>query len=720
VTLTEAIAFLVGEYDRFGPMADRVEGLVEAQVGAFVPGHCNWMVLPWDPAGGVRGFYLFSEDREGQRRGREVLNGFLGPAVARIVTISDHRLATAFTPAWKEAGLVRASLIQRVSGFPPDDMLARLEDASATMAGRPALESAPDPSHVDLLRDFRLAIQVNDPVAAEHLLYQLTLTGELSAENLRFLTVELLACFGRWQEMAALPWIRLLTVARRPRSVTESLLQMIWWTSVVPGLGSRSVRKVLASLDLVADYGNLLRVIQVPATAPGRMLAFFIAITDADAERQQAILDTVDDAERAALLGLLDAALESPTQPESGQEPEPEPEFDRSAFELGNFLRVIDMFLAGPKVEHADMAVEAVLELNGHDRATEVEQLVQAWVKRGDLDPGRRLKRDLEELEQLVAGACAGWVDWAQRIGAAERWGDAATVLRNRRMDWVWLADLPAAQVALVADRIINALGSANEEQLRASLDLLCEVAAEVVGHPGCAEFCEVVLQLLSDQENVSAQVREAYVVLFAAILAAGPSRAAYLEILEQTGALWDRIKSRSNVDWALQILDTAVGETSPDRDRLNAFGAAVVMTVRKYPLLLRQGVDVEALAPEFGLAALPVDRGQSGEDGSVWARLDGKVVGLYSLLGHAIPRFTDRVRALCNSAQVRGNNDTTATAALTNLAERADHLVVDTWHAAHQATGAIDAVRSRDRQILPRQRGVSGFVRALEENLDA
>lgn len=710
MTLAEAVTTFVGDYDRFGPRTDRVEGLVEAQVGAFIPGRSNWLVLPWDPAGGVPGFYLFSEDREGQRRGREVLNGFLGPTAAHIVTISDHQLAAALTAAWRATGLVRASLIQRVSTFAPDDMLARLEDAVATMAGRPPLEWSHEPSHVDLLRDFRLAAQANEPLEAQRLLEQLTLTGELSAENLRFLNIELLACFGRWQEMAALPWIYPLMIARRPRAVTESLLQMIWWTEVVPALDSGSVRSVLAALGLVTKYGGLLRVIRVPATSPGRKLAFFTAISDADTDRQQAILGAVDDDEHAALMGLLEAVAEIP--------PTPEPEPIRAAFDLGKFNRVIGLFLADPAVEYADMAVEAVLELAGHERAADVLQIVQAWVRGGALVPGRRLQRDLAEFENLVAGACVSWIEWARRLSGAERWGDAAAVLRNHRTDWVGLGDLPAAEATLVADSVFEALGSVNEDQLRASLDVLCEVAADVVQYPGCAEFCEVVLQLLSDQENVSAQVRQSYVVLLRALLMAGPSLDAYLQLLAHTADLWERIKSRTTVDWALEVLEAAIEQSSPNRDRLNAFGASVVLTVRSYPLSVRQLVDVEALAPEFGVQARPIDLAQSGDDRPVWAHLDGKVVGLYSLLGHAIPRFTARVQMLCAPDDVRGNADTTATAALTRLAERADYLVVDTWHAAHQATGAIDAVRPREQQILPRQRGVSGFMRALEESL--
>lgn len=712
MSLEKAVTGLVGDYARFGSMADRVEGLVESQLSNFVPARSNWLVLPWGPRGGEAGFYLFSEDREGQRRGREVLTGFLGPSIATFESVPSELLVRALPDTWRATGLGEVSLIRRIG--PRDVMLARFEEAVATSSGRNQVEAELQVNHVDLLRDVRLAMLGKDSTQAFHLLEQLKLTGELSAENLRFLTIELCASFGRWQEMAQLPYIRPMMLARRPRAVTESLLQMIWWTELAPHLSAGSVATVFATRGLVDRFGGLLRVIQIPSSAPGRILTFLTAVADGHSDRQQEILAAVDDEESAALSALLE-----PLQDVAPGTTASEPESMRSAFDLGMFPLAVDIFLTDPTVDRADMAVEAVLELGAHQRAADVLQIVQGWVTGGELTPGRRLIRDLDELGHLVAGACSGWVEWAERLGAVEPWADAASVLRNQWADWIGLADLPASQVAQVANGIYEAVGSVNESQLRASLDVLCEVAAEIVSQPACSVFCEVVLQVLSDQENVSVQVRDSYAVLFAAILAAGPTRESYLEILTQTGQLWGRIKSRSNVDWAFELLEVAIEQSSPDRDQLNAFGASIVLTARSYPLTVRQRVDAEALASEFGLSPLPVIREQSEEDGEVWGRLDGKVVGLYSLLGRAIPRFTDRVAALCSPGEVRGNDDTTATAALTNLAERADYLVVDTWHAAHQATGAIDAVRPRDRQILPKQRGVSGFMRSLEEALD-
>lgn len=719
--VTDVTGALVGDYAVYGDHADRIEGLVETQASAFVAGRSNWLVLPWRPSNGEPGFYLFSEDREGQRRGREVLNGFLGPSVARLVTMPDHLVEAALDSTWAETGLVKASLVQRRPEVDRAEMLLRLEDLVATMAGRPTVIDEVRPTHIDLLRDVRLAMLGNDSTNAQRLLDQLVLTGEISAENLRFLTVELFAAFGRWQEMADLPYINVLMLARRPRAISESLLKMIWWTEIIPYLGTAPVSLVFASRGVLTRYGGILRTIQVPSSSHARVLAFLTAIEDDDAERQAAILEAAaDDAERESLAVLAsgDAA------PERELEPKPEPESAaasiRGAIGRGKFKEAVDLFLEDPTVEFAGAAVDAILEIKHHDRAGDVLALVRGWVGEGEIDPSRRLRRDLDDLNALVSGACVGWPDWAKRVGSADRWADASAVLRDQHQDWDTLGALPANQVSVVADEILAAVGSTNEDQLRASLDVLCRVAAEVVENPACAPFFETVLEILADQENISGQVRDAYVRLFEAVLGAGPSKSVYDEMLTKTTALWDLVRARQHVDWALELLDAVGGASAPDAGSRNAFGMPIIQYLRSMENLgLRQLVEIESLAVEFGLPRLPVEVAVDAEEESVWKRLDGTIVGLYTLLSHAVPRFTSRLKELCSPGEIVGNADTTATGALTSLAERADHLVVDTWHAAHQATNAINSVRSKDEQVLPQQRGVTGFLRALEARLE-
>ena len=721
MNLATAVQALVGDLAAFGDMGDRIEGLVAKQVQAFVPHRSNWLVLPWQPPAGPAGFYLFSEDREGQRRGREVVNGFLGPNVACLVSSPENQTVALLPELWVETGLTKASLIQRTEQEGRTDMLTRLEDLVATIAGRPATIDEVHPTHVDLLRDVRLAMLSRDAPGAQLLFDQLVLTGQLSAENIRFLTIELHASFGRWREMSDLPYISVLMQARRPRLVTESMLQMIWWTQIVSHLGRASVSSVFTSQDVLGRYGSILRSTDVPSSPQGRLLAYLTAIEDEDAARQEAIRKAASDPDEEAQLAALTApaaARPASLSQESKLEPGVAP--IRAAFDSGRLKQVVELFLAEPVPADADLAVQAVLDMDGSVHAAEVLATVQQWVADGRLDPGRRLAGDIAALVDLASGVTSGWVEWAERIGSDEAWSEAVSTLRDQHAGWVPLGALPARDVLLVAEGILGAIGSTNEQQLRAGLDVLCRVAAEVVDHPSCAPFTDMVLEFLAIQENMSAQVRVAYASLFEAILEAGPSAETYDAVLTHTAKLWERIRARQHVDWALEILDATAGASAPAQDRRNVFGVDVISYLRSLERLdLRQRVVMESLATDFGMVALDPRDGVIGDDAPVWAKLDGSVVGLYSLLSHAVPRFSERLRVLCTPKEIAGNSDTTATGALTNLARRADHMVVDTWHAAHQATAAIDSARPRSRQILPQQRGVTGFLRAIQNSLE-
>ena len=111
--------------------------------------------------------------------------------------------------------------------------------------------------------------------------------------------------------------------------------------------------------------------------------------------------------------------------------------------------------------------------------------------------------------------------------------------------------------------------------------------------------------------------------------------------------------------------------------------------------------------------------RSLRGED-DIWARLAGARIGLYSLLPRVGTRLQDRLADLAPGARVEQNSDTVSTPALRSLAEHADYMIVDTRHATHSATIAIDSARPRDRQVLPRGGGVMSYLLALQDQLEA
>src|SRR5207253_7845458 len=135
-------------------------------------------------------------------------------------------------------------------------------DAIATVKGKDARLRPLRPSHLDLLRDFRLALLQRDGRQAEQALEDLRLTGQLSAENLRFLTIDMLGRLERWRELQDLPYLTELLRARRPRLINEVLLEMIWWTEVAePSATGRAAQDLYAMSDLGARYGAVISAI---------------------------------------------------------------------------------------------------------------------------------------------------------------------------------------------------------------------------------------------------------------------------------------------------------------------------------------------------------------------------------------------------------------------------------------------------------------------------
>lgn len=713
MNLEAALRELVGDISRFGARADRIEGLIESQTSRYRPNSSDWLVLPWSD-----GFYLFSEDTEGQRRGRESLVAFLGPSVVSVETVPAVRLQRLLPEGWKPTGLLWASYLDGVipGQAGADEMLARLEDMVATIGGRVWRRLELKPTHADLLRDFRLALLSRDDESANRLFDGLRLNGHVSAENLRYLRIEHLAAFGRWADMRALPHIDALLKSRRPQAISEILLQMVWWTELA-GTSHLSLLAAFHDRGVLQTFGSLLRCPHIPSTQEGRFVAFLTALVDGEIARQEAILEHVDGTDEQARLREL--ATHGPSGSNGvavSVDAEPGDPIV-VAFTAGRFADVVSRFLEQPSADQADLAVQAVLESRITGDASRVLAEVLEFDARGELDLSRRGRRDLQDLGRLAGDVCDGWVAWSTRLAGDARWTDASAVARDQAAFWTRIGELDAVEVSDICEALIEAVGGVNDDQLRASLDILCSEAVSQLERGSADDFCQAVLLLLSEQDNFSEMVRIAYLDLFIAWLGVGPSKAEYSKMIEQTSAIWKAIASPVAIDWAIGVLEAVTDLPCPDGPGRTVFAASMVDRTRQFYARssVRSRVEIEMLASDLGLATREIQVPEAEE--SAWSELNGKLLGLYSLLPRAATLLGRRLATL-SSVEVRGNDDKVATPGLRALAERADYFIVDTWHAAHQATGAIDSVRSRDRQILPAQRGVSGFLRALESVL--
>ena len=131
-----------------------------------------------------------------------------------------------------------------------------------------------------------------------------------------------------------------------------------------------------------------------------------------------------------------------------------------------------------------------------------------------------------------------------------------------------------------------------------------------------------------------------------------------------------------------------------------------------------------ELLLDELGLQAgllwVPAPAGDEVDPAELdpWSSLGGKTVVVYTLLDGLGQRFETRVRQFCPTANVVVLSDHVASDRLRAAVHDANHVLVDTRHAKHAATKAIDAIRPRGQQLLPSGKGVSSFVRCLGQAL--
>jgi hypothetical protein len=699
------VADLVVGLSRFGDDEVLVSGLVDGQLKLWSGALGDWVVLP---IGAATRFSVLAHDVEGERQAREIIRAFVGPGVATL-TVPEEPVSEA------EERRLAASGVHRIVGLNVQHgqnraFLYALESLTATRCSSDRVTEERPTDPVNLLRDLRLALAQGDGRAAQDRLDALRGTGTLTGENMRFLQVELLARFERWPELVSLPYFSELERVRRPRRVSDLMLEAVWQIEVLRT--GRPPAEAFRARELADRHRALLGSVDVPRQPGALALCYLSALADGDDTRLDRLLAS-SDADRDYLESL------------TWVSPSPEPLGDpvqeaRRLLERHQFAAVVDLFLERRESELADLAVESVLELDDPHVADEVLTVVRS-LPVASFRPSRRLSRDLAELEDRVSGACRSWTEWAERVAGDARWGEASAVARQNAADWPPLP-LSETLVGQTADLLVNSVDGINGDQVAASLDLLCAVASRSVGELSQSAFLDAVLLILSTQENIGGPVRNAFNDLAWALLEAGPLRVGYEGLIGAATILWERIASPQSVDWALELLDALAGHSqiSPE----SATRLAMAIQTRCTPFVARfsrrQALSMRSLLAQFGLPGWPDMPQLDNDERDVWATLDGASVGLYSLVAGAGAKLRAGLDELCRVRSLTQRTDTHASTGLQTLARNSDYMVVDTWHAAHAATGCIDDVRPRSQQILPRRGGTPALVAAIEGALNA
>jgi hypothetical protein len=619
------------------------------------------------------------------------------------------------------AGLEHAIQVQQVGTT--IEFIEALELMVSVRADEPVLRRDIGENISFLLRDFHLAVASGDPDTSERLLERLEATALLSRDNVRFLRVERLAKLGRWRELRLLPWFGELARARRPRNITEYLLEALWrseFDDPVLFTESGAAIRRFEERELGERFRSLIDSIPVPTSPGGRRLAWMSAVLAQNDARRELLLAGVDSPEQTVfsqLAGLAHAeARERIALPPAAQA--------RSLLDDGDFLGAIEVAEANPgDPTLVAIAVRAAFELANMELAVRACALADGVGPTGlPSTPG--FARVLQEVRRIAARSCDGWSSWLGRVAGPASWPEAAETARELAEQWnpAEFRDAPTSDLS--ANHLLSASEGRNAAQLRGSLDVICDLASELVESPAASSLVDAVLLVLAEQQNPSAAVRGAFFGLCADILGAGPSTNRYVDLVNTAVQLWQRVQSRDATSWALDMADLFAATPCPDSAARLGFLSALAVGISSFAdrLAFDERSVLQALARECGTeVSLPHPRTDlpGGEAPSIWLRLTNKSVGLYTLLSGVGERFVRRIQELNPAAKVDHNSDLVATQALRTLALSADFLVVDTRHAAHAATGAIDELRPRDRQLFPAGGGISSFIGAVRTALE-
>ena len=692
-----------------GPLRDRGQVIVQQQLSMWASSS-SWVVLPAAAAEGVR-WEVHASDSEAQRRAEEVIPAFVGPSTGRLqrcdpVSTSEASVVLTLDPVTGQQSLIEAV-----------ELMVSVRSAEPHMGG-----SGEEPLAF-LVRDFHLALGLGDGEESAALIERIDLAGALSLDNLRFLRVERLARLSRWTELERLPWFADLARARRPRHVSEYLLEGLWWAHfgeavLQPGAGH--ALRHFTSLGLGDTYRSLLEAVDTPNRPLARRLTWLWSVACSDVARQERIKSASDGAESAVLDHLAGRSGAAPASQSEGVLA-----FARRLFDEGEFASAVALAEENPDdAGIVAVAVRAAFELDDPELARRASRLVTPDVEQR-LPSTRGFLSNLQSVREQASNECSGWAPWLERVASDVPWSDAAATARSLVGSWDSVASLNAGEAQRAADNLLEALEGPDSGQVGAILDLLCAAAAETVERPAAAPFFDAVLIALSTQENLSNTVRGAFVVLVLSLLPAGPTSLRYREVVGLAKELWDKVRSAEALTWALDLLDAFAANASPDPTVRSEFAGSVGSAAAGFAMRIApyQRTMLIELASECGAEVhLPTPRVAGGEpdiEVDPWSGLAHKLVGLYSLLDGVGGRFRSRLQSLNSAVKVGTNADTVATAALRSLAASADYLVVDTRHAAHAATMAIDEARPRDRQLFPNGGGLSSFIERLRNELE-
>lgn len=661
-------------------------------------------VLPARVHSVTRWYGIAPSDRE-SRFLREELRCWLGPPIAARSLDARSSSDPVDQQAVRLAGPGTAIRVDVADGW---QAKARENVASLTDVWSLAPERGVDqPRPVGrLLRQFYESVLAADRAAAESSLDEIKARSLLSATNIRFLRLELLSSLGTPEEIRDDASLRDISHLARPPAVTEGLAAAADalfiepalarggdsdWAGVAksldetwPGLvthirqvSNAATARCLALSELLSPTPNSSGLAELPQRFPTDPFLAAVAPAAASDVVSPPTTSAIDLYHERDYWGALDAAHTSSTDRAS------------AAVALAAAMNLGDS-------SSAVRALAIVDRLDGQDR----DQLLATSVER----------TFYEQLLSQTSDAQipSGWLDWLRG-----QWVDRPDLLSEWSGQWLRTPETLEREAGAIAEELLDALNDARRGRVRNGVPIFVDWLVGSGLPASGVDLATTVFDILMSSEPGRIE-RQAGLAVLEEVLSAGCTRQQYAELVDAVSAQLPIIGPR-DAPWLAQCLELFLLFSSYDSARraglfAEALGVAAAWAARS------EAADLAVLELVFADGGLTLAPPVTQVDQSTVAPLRPfATVGIYSLRESATRVAADWIRRLFPTVEVRTSSEHVNSSSLSALARGSDVMIVQTSHAKHAATHAIEAaIADPDRLLLVHGRGASALVRAL------
>lgn len=590
-----------------------------------------------------------------------------------------------------------------------------------------------------VLRDFYMALQAGARSCAEKELQYLASQHRLDALNLLFLRVQLLAELEQWNELLRLPELSNLLQVKRPFAVTIALLKAVYQVELLHFEEKNIPSSAIAYFQefVFPRYQNLFAA-RAGSKVP-EVLKLFMLLAVSIEPKKPALRDellAIKTGEQHYYLERLAQSLPDIT-PHNEQDPLQQAE---KLAEEGDFDSLFSILRDVPPSKHKfrllfqgayDLqTLEAEkTALQAFDELTIDEQTAILKI-RWNQDCLNRWRGSTEALTntQLAETIPASWLEWLSQLDKQPTWERALYTARQGSSEWDVTSLLAQPFAVYEFGELLTKVGSKAESVLHNTIPHLLAFFQKDEQYPRNEFFTlyELLLELLV----LSTEGGDADLVLFndlvIALLTLGLDAKKYTDIINCALDLWKRYESPKKVDWALDLLDILVLNSSPNMSAREQTLFTVAESLRNFAGrideeqwgIFRSLVKDLKLEEAFSwLFDKEIVEQESEVD--IFQKLNGKSVLIYTLTETAALRVKSILEAACK-VKVNISHDKGGTDRLGQWVKNSDIVLMVTASAKHAATGFIEAHRPSHLApiLLVNSKGSASMLRIIKEYL--